>query len=74
MFDNDYDALLSMLACRNRLGVLTEQMAADSEFTPVVRKLGCLRGIGTMTALALAVEVGDWQRFTGRSIGSFAGL
>ena len=25
-------------------------MAADSEFTPVVRRLGCLRGVSTLTA------------------------
>jgi hypothetical protein len=41
-FDNDYDALLTTLARRDRLDVLIEQMAADSEFTPVVRRLaGC---------------------------------
>jgi transposase len=49
-------------------------MAADSEFTPVVHRLGCLRGVGTLTAFALAVEIGDWHRFTGNSIGSFMGL
>ena len=49
-------------------------MAADSEFTPVVRRLGCLRGVSTLTAFALAVEIGDWHRFTGNSIGSFVGL
>lgn len=27
-----------------------------------------------MTGFALAVEIGDWHRFTGRSIGSFVGL
>jgi transposase len=73
-FDNDYDALLTTLARRNRLDGQIEQMAAESEFTPVVRRLGCLRGIGTLTAFALAVEVGDWHRFTGRSLGSFVGL
>jgi transposase len=40
----------------------------------VLRRLGCLRGIGTLTGLALAVEVGDWDRFTGKTIGSFIGL
>ena len=49
-------------------------MAADSEFTPIVRRLGCLRGISTLTAFALAVEIGDWHRFTGASIGAFVGL
>jgi hypothetical protein len=28
----------------------------------------------TLTAFALAVEVGDWQRLTGRTIGAFLGL
>ena len=49
-------------------------MAADSEFTPLVRRLGCLRGVSTLTGFALAVEIGDWQRFTGNTIGSFVGL
>jgi transposase len=49
-------------------------MAADSDFTPVVTRLGCLRGIAALTAFALAVEVGDWQRLTGRSIGAYLGL
>ena len=49
-------------------------MAADSEFTPVVRRLGCLRGVSTLTAFGLAVEIGDWHRLTGRSIGAYLGL
>ena len=49
-------------------------MAADCEFTALVRRLGCLRGIGTLTGFALAVEIGDWHRFTGNTIGSFVGL
>ena len=36
---------------------------------PVVRRLCCLRGISTLTGFALAVEIGDWHRFTGNSIG-----
>jgi len=34
----------------------------------------CLRGVGTLTGFALAVEVGDRHRFTGATIGSFVGL
>jgi transposase len=73
-FDNDYEAVLTVTARRDRLNAAIEQMAADSEFTPLVRRLGCLRGIGTLTGFALAVEIGDWHRFTGNSIGSFVGL
>ena len=49
-------------------------MAADSVFTPVVTRLGCLRGVSTLTAFGLAVEIGDWHRLTGRSIGAYLGL
>ena len=49
-------------------------MAADSEFTAVTRRLCCLRGISTLTGFALAVEIGDWNRFTGASIGAYLGL
>jgi transposase len=39
-----------------------------------VHRLGCLRGISTLTGFALTVEIGDWGRFTGKTIGSFVGL
>jgi transposase len=73
-FESDYDAVLNVRARRDRLGVLIAQMAGECEFTPLLHRLGCLRGIGTLTGFALAVEVGDWDRFTGKSIGSFIGL
>ncbi len=47
-------------------------MAADSPFTPVVTRLGCLPGVSTLTGLA--TEIGDWSRLTGRSIGAYLGL
>jgi len=31
-------------------------------------------GVSTLTAFALAVEIGDWHRFIGNSVGSFVGL
>ena len=73
-FDNDYETVLAVKARRDRLDAAIEEMATGSEFTPVVRRLGCLRGISTLTGFALAVEVGDWHRFTGNTIGSFVGL
>jgi transposase len=73
-FDADYEAVATVKARRDRLDASIEQMAADSQFTPLVRRLGCLRGISTLTGFALAVEIGDWHRFTGNSIGSFVGL
>lgn len=49
-------------------------MAADSQFSDVTRRLACLRGISTLTGFALAVEIGDWDRFTGANIASYLGL
>ena len=73
-FDSDYDTVLVTKARRDRLDAAIEQMATDCEFTPLVRRLGCLRGVSTLTGFALAVEIGDWHRFTGNTIGSFVGL
>jgi transposase len=73
-FDSDYETVLAVKARRDRLDAAIGEMAAASEFTPLVHRLGCLRGISTLTGFALAVEIGDWDRFTGNSIGSFVGL
>lgn len=64
-FESDYDAVLSVKSRRDRLDAAIAAMAADCEFTPLVKRLGCLRGVGTLTGFALAVETGDWHRFTG---------
>lgn len=74
VFESDYETVLMVKARRDRLDRAITAMAIDCEFTPIVRRLGCLRGVGTLTGLALAVEIGDWHRFTGKSIGSFVGL
>jgi transposase len=73
-FEGYYDTMLATTARRNRLDQQIAEVAADSEYTAVTRRLGCLRGIATLTGFALAVEIGDWHRFTGNTIGSFVGL
>lgn len=73
-FEADYEAVQQIEARKKRLDALIEKMAADSEYSPVVRRLGCLRGVSTLTGFALAVEVGNWDRFTGATIGAFLGL
>jgi transposase len=73
-FESGYDAVLTVQARRDRLDTAITQLAAASDFTPLVRRLGCLRGIGALTGFALAVEIGDWHRFTGNTIGAFVGL
>jgi transposase len=73
-FESDHEAVLAVKARHDRLDTAIGEMAADSEFTPLVRRLACLRGVSTLTAFALAVELGDWHQFTVSSIGSFVGL
>ena len=73
-YDAAFDAMLTTLDRRDRLDRAIEALAADSIFTPVVTRLGCLRGVSTLTAFGLAAEIGDWGRLTGRSIGAYLGL
>ena len=73
-FDAAFDALLASVDRRDRLDAAIAELAADSPFTPVADRLQCMRGISTLTAFGLAVEIGDWHRFTGRTIGAYLGL
>jgi transposase len=72
------DALGQIVAVGSRLADfdrLIGQVAAESVFTPVVRALGCPRGVQELTGLGLAVEVGDWERFSSpRRLASYLGL
>ena len=73
-FEDAYEAVVPATARRGRLDAQITVLAADSEFSPLTRRLACLRGISTLTGFALAVEIGDWDRFTGASIGAYLGL
>ena len=73
-FDAGYDAMIAVIDRRDRLDQAIALMAAASEFTPLVDRLGCLRGVSTLTGFALAVEIGDWTRLDGRRIGAYLGL
>lgn len=73
-FEEAFDAVLTVHARRDRLDTAIGELAADSQFAPLVRRLCCLRGVGTLTAFGLAVEIGDWRRFSGSTIGSYVGL
>jgi transposase len=73
-FEDAYETVVLASGRRDRLDVKIAEMAAEGQFTPVVRRLSCLRGISTLTAFSLAVEIGDWDRFTGASIGAYLGL
>ena len=73
-FESDYDAVLTVKARRDRLDAAIAAMAADSEFTPTHAPAGLPARHRHATGFALAVELGDWHRFTGHTIGSFIGL
>ena len=73
-YESAYDAMLAAVDRRDRLDAAIAAMAENSAYTPVVMRLGCLRGVSTLTTFRLAVEIGDWQRLTGRSIGAYLGL
>jgi len=73
-FEDAYETVVLATGRRDRLDATITAMAADCQFTPVVRRLSCLRGISTLTAFSLAVEIGDWDRFTGAGIGAYLGL
>jgi transposase len=73
-FEEAFDAVLSTAARRDRLDEAIEAMAARPQWAPIVSRLGAIRGVATLTGLGLAVEIGDWDRFTGASIGAYLGL
>ncbi len=73
-YDSALEAVLLTVDRRDRLDKEIRELAADPAWSPVVARLSCLRGVSTLTAFGLAVEVGDWSRFTGSSIGAFLGL
>jgi transposase len=71
------ESYAAMLAARTRRDLLDQAIAVeatDQRWASVVGRLACLRGVSTLTAFGLAVEIGEWERFTGRSIGAYLGL
>lgn len=73
-YDYSFDAVLAATAARDRLDEQITDVAASPQFADAVNRLGCLRGISALTGLALTVEIGDWSRFTGSTIGAYVGL
>lgn len=73
-FDECYGAVLQAKTRRDALDVAIAELAATPSFAETVGRLCCLRGVSTLTALALTVELGDWERFRPQSLGPFLGL
>jgi transposase len=72
-FNHHLDAVLNATAARDRLDEQITAVAASARWADAVDRLGCLRGVSALTGLALSVEIGDWTRFSGASIGPMWG-
>lgn len=72
--DADIELEVLLLAHLKRLEAQITEHAQECEYAGVINALKCFRGIDTTTAYGLAVEIGDWTRFTGSTIGSYLGL
>ena len=73
-FDDAYEAVAQVKARRGALDAAIAELAGEPAFAEVVGRLVCLRGVSTLTALALTVELGGWERFSPQSLGPFLGL
>jgi len=74
VFDECYGRMLDAKTRRDALDVAIAELAATPPYVDVVERLVCLRGVSTLTAFALTVELGDWSRFRPESLGPFLGL
>ncbi len=73
-YDTTLETVLLATSRRARLDQAIIEMAHEPQWWPTVSRLQCLRGVSTLTAFGLAVEVGDWSRFSGSTIGAYLGL
>jgi len=74
VFDECYSRMLDAKSRRDALDKAITELAATPPYVDVVERLVCLRGVSTLTAFALTVELGDWHRFRPESLGPFLGL
>ena len=66
------DALLDR---RDRLDRALDQIARRASYWPTVSRLRAFRGIDTISALGIHLEVGDWTRFgRAKDVGAYFGL
>jgi transposase len=74
VFDECYGRMLDAKTRRDALDKAITELAGAPPYVDVVERLVCLRGVSTLTAFALTVELGDWHRFRPTSLGPFLGL
>jgi transposase len=64
-----------LLARRDRLDQLLGQQTQADRWASLIGRLRCLRGVDTLTAVGLLVEIGDFTAFTHpRQLSSYLGL
>jgi transposase len=75
-FIDQLAAIDGLIARRDALDERLSRLAQDPRLWPTVARLRCFRGIDTLTALLLHLELGgDWQRFgSPRRLSSWLGL
>jgi transposase len=68
-------AVDGLIARKAALDERLSRLALEGEWWPTVARLRCFRGVNTLTALALCLEIGDFARFdTPRKLSSWLGL
>jgi len=75
-FADEMAAVDGLISRKVALAERLSQLATDERWWPVIARLRCFRGIDTLTALSLHLELGgDWQRFPrAPSLGAWLGL
>ena len=59
VFDDCYGRMLDAKTRRDALDEAISELAGAPPYVDVVERLACLRGVSTLTAFALTVELGD---------------
>ena len=74
-FDEYLSEVLRLEEKRARIAAEVEEIAAQERYCESVATLRAFKGIGTLTALSLVVEIGDFRRFrTAAQFMAFLGL
>ena len=74
-FEHYVAAVQHLVERRAALDRELERIASAEPYSAPVKKLACLRGISTLSALALVAEIGDFRRFQSpRQLMAYLGL
>ena len=70
-----YTRVVELEEQRFRMAARVEEIAEEARYSEAVRQLKGFKGIGTLIALSLVVEIGDFRRFaTAEQFMAFLGL